>query len=140
MRRLTLSLTLLFVAVSATPSRAGMWLSNSVTNPGAGQVILTTGSLSTQSAAFVVYIFASVATPIAVERLDPGSNVITNDSITVTVPANLIVQLPMGVLFNAGDTFRIRNVSALTGTVFGALRFNDVSSQGYCLQGLGCQR
>ena len=138
MRRLALAA--LFVVALVAPAHAGNWLdSGTVTNPAANQVILTTGALQAQTAEGFVLIYATTNARFALERLDVGGAVIAADSITLPafpVAVTTILVLPMRITFNASDTFRVRIVGGVTGTVGAIIRLNEA----YCRQGLGCAR
>lgn len=137
MKRLAVGLIL--VALLITPAHAGYWLTGQAVNPATNQVLVTTGSLSEQTAQFVVFLRSTVAVTLAVERLTSGSVAVANDSVQFTLAAGTSpFAIPLGVAFNAGDTFQIRVVTGVTGAVQAAIRFNDGETPGYCLQGLGC--
>ena len=134
-----LALGLLLVLLLVTPAHAGFWLTGAVTNPATNQVIVTTGALSAQTAQFVVFLRSTVAVTVAVERLTSGAATVATDSVQFVLAAGASpFMIPLGMVFADGDTFRVRVVTGVTGTVQAAIRFNDGETPGYCLQGLGC--
>lgn len=133
---LVLSSAVLFVLALALPASAGQWLTGSRTNPTTDWVLMQTGTLDGRPAEFTVYLRSTVAVQLAVERLTSGGAAVARDSVTFTLDPGPMTRLDLEIDFDAGDTFRVRVVSGVTGTVQGAMRFN----RGYCLQGLGCAR
>lgn len=133
MRRLPLALLVFFALV--VPTSAGTWLTGAATNPATNQVIVTTGALAEQTAQFVVFVRSTVAVTVSLERLDASGVAVAKDSVQFVLEAGATpFMVPLGVGFNANDTFRVRVVTGVTGTVQAAIRFNE----GYCVQGLGC--
>ncbi|HLE79121.1 MAG TPA: hypothetical protein VI687_01895 [Candidatus Limnocylindrales bacterium] len=133
MRRIWLGL--LLVLLIAAPVRAGVWLTGQATNPAANQVILTTPSLQDRPAEFVVYVRTTVAVNLALERRNAAGVAYGNDSVTLPFDPSNVVPIALTMTFVSGDTFRIRVVTGVTGTVQAAIRVNE-----YCLSGLGCAR
>lgn len=131
-----MALALVFVLALSLPAHAGVWRTGAVTNPATDAILVATAPLSSHEAAFVILLRTTVTVVVAIERLNAGGQAVVNDSVTFTLTTGPALVLPMRVTFNEGDVFRVRIVGGVTGTVQGALRFND----GYCLQGLGCDR
>ncbi len=134
MRTLVLALSLLLMASTA---EAGAYLTGSVVNPAANAVVVTTGALADYAAQMVLFLRSTVAVQLAIERMR-GGVAVPGDSVTFVLDPGPAVVWPLGINFSAGDTFRVRVVGAVTGTVQAGIRFNDGTSPGYCLQGLGC--
>lgn len=132
-------IALLIALLSIAPASAGNWINpGNVVNPTANQVVLTSGALSTQKVEGFVLLYGNTNVQFALERLTSGGATVATDSITLPAfpAAGAQIVLPLTIPFDAGDTFRVRVVGSVTGTVGAIIRLNE----GYCLSGLGCAR